>query len=298
MRFAPLKSIYLTALLAVIPAHANDLVDHSWLTGSYWDDGQAEVAFYQVERNRNQYGQPADQSFPVGTYLVKHDFDPETQAKASAGAATRLPAFKWSIFYEFESGAYQYKRSYVVNAAQADLAPLKSSLASFDWCSNLYREMAFRPDGTVASLVRSDDYGNRTASFAARSGAYPFTELPLLVRALNFSAARSHRFQVLLDDGTTVGARAELAGRETLATAAGTYDTEKIAVSYEGRVPSLVGEQAEPREHYWRDTGPGRVLVKLAAENGRYRLTLVEELRSAYWRENFFPRLRNVKTRP
>lgn len=291
-------STVLGALFLAASAAADGHVDGAWLTSSFWDDGQAEVAFYEVERTRNQYGQPADQTFLVGTYLVKHEYDPATEAKASPGAPGRLPAFKWALFYEFESGAYQYKRSWVLNAAQADLTPLKSSFASFDWCSNLYRELSFRPGGTVASLVRSDDYGNRASSFANPDGAYPVTALPLLVRGLDFSSAESHGFAVILDDGTTVGARAELAGRESVKTAAGEHETEKITVHYEDAVPSLVGEQADAAEHYWRSTGPGRVLVKLEAESGRYRMVLLEELRSAYWRENFFTRLERVDERP
>lgn len=292
-----IHGVVLGAFTASLAA-AGGPVDGAWLTSSFWDDGQAEIAFYQVERTRNQYGRKDDQRLLVGTYLVKHDYDHEAEAKASAEARQRVPAFKWALFYEIESGSYQYKRSWVLNAAQADLTPLKSSFASFDWCSNQYRELSFHPDGTVASLKRSDDYGNRAASFPRPDGAWPVTALPLLVRALDFSSAASHGFAVLLEDGTTVAARAELVGRETLETAAGPFETEKITVSYEGEVPSLVGEQADAAEHYWRATGPGRLLVKLEAESGRYRMDLVEELRSAYWRENFFPRLERVHERP
>ena len=291
-------STVLFMLLAATAAQADGLVDDAWLTSSYWDDGAAEIAFYEAERTRDQYGRPKGQSFPVGTYLVKHDFDPRTEAKASGTSSDAVAAFKYAIFYEFESGAYQYKRSYVTNAAQASLAPLKTSLASFDWCSNLYREMAFRADGTVAALMRSDDYGNQETSFARPEGAYPFAQLPLLLRAFDFSSSKRLELRLLLDDGTTVGARAEMAGVERLETPAGTFETEKITLSYDGNVPSLVGERAEGVEHYWRSTGPGRHLVKLEAAGGRYRLTLVEELRSPYWRENFFPRLKNVTARP
>ena len=86
MRFNPLRLTCLAALLACAPAHADGLVDTPWLTGTYWDDGQAEIAFYQVERTHNQYGQAKGQTFPVGTYLVKHDFDPEAEAKASSAS--------------------------------------------------------------------------------------------------------------------------------------------------------------------------------------------------------------------
>ena len=93
-------------------------------------------------------------------------------------------------------------------------------------------------------------------------------------------------------------ATAELLGRETVETPAGRFDAEKIAVTYDGRTPSLVGERTAGREHYWRSTGPGRELVKLASTDGSYAMVLVETLRSAYWRENFFPRLKRVDERP
>ena len=36
---------------------AEAITDAAFLTGDLWNDGQAEVAFYQIERTRNQYGQ-------------------------------------------------------------------------------------------------------------------------------------------------------------------------------------------------------------------------------------------------
>jgi hypothetical protein len=280
------------------PAQGEPIVDRSWLAGSHWDDGLAEIAFYQVERSLNQYGRTQEQSFLVGTYLVKHDFDPLAQAKAGNGAQKKVSAFKWALFYEFTNGALQYKRAYVTNAAQADLEPLKASFTSFDWCSNLYREMAFLEDGTIEGLMRSDDYGNRTVRFTQRPNAYPVAELPLLVRGLDFSDRRRIDFELVLADGQFVKAHAELLGREALSTPAGQHQAEKIAVRHEGEVPSPVGERADAVEYYWRDTEPGRLLLKLEAESGRYRMTLVEALRSAYWRENFFPRLKQVHSRP
>ncbi len=274
------------------------ITDAAFLTGALWDDGQAEVAFYQVERTRNQYGQDAEQSFLAGTYLVKHDFDPQAMSKAADDAAQRTSAFKYAFFYEFESGSYQYKRNYVVNAAQADLAPLKDSFTSFDWCSNRYRELAFHPGGTVEELARSDDYGNRTGSFAYQAHAYPVAEVPLLVRGLDFSEAPERAFSVVLPEGRYVPARARLDGRETLELPGGPAEAERIVVRYDAPVPSLVGEESDASETYWRGTGPDRLLLRLEAETGRYRMTLVEALRSPYWSEDLWPRLSRVTTRP
>ena len=280
------------------PEEARTITDPAYLTGDLWNDGQAEVAFYRVERTRNQYGQPEDQQFLTGTYLVKHTFDPQAMAKATDDAAQRVPSFKYALFYEFESGSYQYKRNYVVNAAQADLTPLKASFTSFDWCSNLYRELAFHPDGTVDMLMRSDDYGNDAGRFDYRPNAYPVHVLPLLVRGLDFADADEHAFSIVLRDGAPIDARARLDGTETLDGPAGSAEAERIVVTYDQPVPSPIGEESDTAETYWRGTGPDRLLLRLESDTGRYRMTLVEQLRTPYWNENLWPRLERVETRP
>ena len=47
-----------------------------------------------------------------------------------------------------------------------------------------------------------------------------------------------------------------------------------------------------------RGVDPARLLLKLEGETGRYRMTLVEHLRTPYWRENLWPRLARVSQRP
>lgn len=283
---------------APAPRDGNVLADRSYLTSSLWDDGRAEVAFYRVERTHNPYGQAEDQSFLVGTYLVKHDFDPVRMAKAAPDAAARVPAFKYALFYELESGSYQYKRHWVVNARQDDLAPLKHSFTTFDWCSNVYDELAFQPDGTVRHLRRSDDYGNAEHAFDARSAAFTVAQLPLLVRALDFFEGPEHAFSIVLGDGTHVPAQARLDGREPVAVDADTVDAERIVVTYGRPVPSLVGEESDTTEVYWRGTGPERRLLRLEGASGRYRMVLVELIRSPYWEEDLWPRLQHVRERP
>lgn len=277
---------------------AGAITDAAFLTGDVWNDGQAEITFYQVERTQNPYGEEAAQSFLVGTYLVKHDFDPAAMAKAQADAEEAVSAFKYALFYEFESGSYQYKRNYVVNATQADLTPLKASFTSFDWCSNLYRELAFQPNGTVDHLMRSDDYGNSAGSFDYQPHAYPVEALPLLIRGLDFGDTEEHTFSIVMHGGDYVQARARLDGTDTVNLANGPADAERIVLAYDAPVPSLIGEKTDDRETYWRGTGPLRLLLKMESGTGRYGMTLVEELRSPYWSENLWPRLERVTTRP
>lgn len=274
------------------------VTDEGYLTASLWDDGRAEVAFYEVRRTENQYGEPDDQRFLVGTYLVKHPFSEAQMAKATQPAAGAVSSFKYALFYEFESGSYEYKRNWVTNARQHDLRPLKASFTSFDWCSNAYREYAFQADGTVATLYRSDDYGNAAATFDYPEAAFPPQQIPLLVRALAFAERSEVPFHVLLPDGETVAATAVLAGTETRATPDGPAEAERIVVRYGAPVPSVVGEESDPEEVYWRGTEPERLLLGWEGASGRYRVTLVEALRSAYWDEDLYPQLERVEARP
>jgi len=281
----------------VLPMLLLTVAADAFLMNGIWNDGQAEIAFYRVERELDQYGRANPQSFLMGTYLVKHDFDRVRQSKARSDATDRVSSFKWAAFYEFESdNSYQYKRNYVVNATQADLTPLKQSYTSFDWCSNQYRELAFGADGRVEFLMRSDDYGNERESFVAPANAYPVTLIPLLVRALDFSQSSEASFLLLLEDGTTVPVEASLVGRESVDTLSGPRDAERIRLRYDGDYRSFIARHGAPEETYWRGLGADRQLVAIESES--YRVQLVEHVRSQYWREDVYDKLEKVKTRP
>jgi hypothetical protein len=273
------------------------ITDASYLTAKVWNDGRAEIAFYRVERSRDQYGRDRDQQFMVGTYLVKHRFSPTEMTKTTDGSG--VSAFKYALFYELESESYQYKRNWVVNARQEDLRPYKQSFTSFDWCSNQYRELAFSPEGAIEVRMRSDDYGNRRTSIAAESQSYPPAQIPLLVRGLDASAADTLSFSVVhADSSAHVPVRAVVAGPDSVSTPAGTYEARRVVVTYDRPVPSPIGEESARTETYWVGTDSQRRLLRVEAASGRYEMTLVEHLRSPYWKENIWSRLDQVTERP
>lgn len=279
------------------PSAETALVDGAYLTADRWNDGQAEVAFYRVERSHNQYGEPELQEFLVGTYLVKHNFSVGDMTKATEGSAGE-PAFKYALFYELKSGSYQYKRNYVTNARQRDLRPFKHSFTSFDWCSNLYRELAFHMTGAIDYLKRSDDYGNDAQRYVYQPRTYPAAEMPLLVRGLDFSERSEWGFSVLRMDGTFVPVTARFAGRDTLQLTSGATSAERIRLSYGERAPSPIAETVDSTETYWRGTGAARLLLQVEGGSGGYRMRLVEHLRTPYWEENLWPMLERVEQRP
>ena len=304
----PLRSVLLLSLVPLLllgcEAPADEaaappppITDRAYLTADHWNDGRAEVAFYRVERTRDQYGRDRPQQFLVGTYLVKQRFSPAEMTKVTDGSG--VSAFKYALFYELESGSYQYKRSWVVNARQEDLRPYKQSFTSFDWCSNQYRELAFAPDGPIEVRMRSDDYGNGRATIDSKQQSYPPAQLPLLVRGLDGAAPDTTTFSVVVADSAAhVPARAVHAGRDSVTIPAGRFEADRITVTYDRPVPSPIGETSAGTETYWVHTGPQRRLLRVEAADGRYRMALVEHLRSAYWRENLWDRLDRVDERP
>lgn len=271
-------------------------VDTDFLTADVWNDGQAEVAFYQIERTQDQYGRSADQSFLAGTYLVKQEFSREEMSKVTDGSG--VSAFKSALFYEFESGSYQYKRNWVVNARQSDLAPLKQSFTSFDWCSNRFEEMRYAADGSVEYEMRSDDYGNAERAMDGAPDAVPPALVPLLVRSLALEDDPSATFSVLRPDAAPVSVTATHEGTEPLEVAGRQRKAERITLTYDAPVASPVGEQTGTTETYWLGTGGARLLLKMSGDGGRYTMTLVEELRTPYWSENLWPKLDRVTERP
>lgn len=274
------------------------IVDPAFGGSELWDDGQAELAFYRLHRTRNQYGEAEEQDVVVGTYLVKHDYDPDREAKARSDAAHRVETFKYALFYELESGSYQYKRNYVINARRADLRPMKSSFTSFDWCSNLYRELAFEPNGDVRFLMRSDDYGNARQTFDYREQSFPPAEVPLLVRGLRLEEGAPAHFRLLLEDGEVVESTARLAGRDSITTSAGTFLADRIDVHYAEPVPSPIAEESDTLETYYVALDEARSLLRIEGSTGRYEMEILEHLRSPYWEEDVYERLERIRVRP
>ena len=266
-------------------------LDSAYLTSSLWNDGLAEVAFYRITRQQDQYGRDVPQSFMAGTYLVKHDFDEATESKARSESTTGVPAFKYALFYEFESGSYEYKRNWVVNAAQRDLRSLKASFSGFDWCSNQYQEYAFSGNA-VDYLYRSDDYGNAAEHWTPGPGTYPIASIPLLVRAV---VSDTTRFGIITPQGNVVGATAVIEGPESFRDS---FSAVRVKVTYDQPVPSMIGEESALTESWLRSTDPDRRILAMRSGDGRYRMELVEHLRSAYWQENLYDRLSIVTQRP
>lgn len=274
-------------------------LSNDYLTDARWDQGEAEFAFYEVTRSHTPYNEAQEHSFTVGSFTVKHSYDPEVQTKASE-ADDGVSAFKSALFYRFESGSYEYRRSYVTNARQNDLRLFKQSFTSFDWCSNQYRELAVGPDDAVNYWMRSDDYGNDTEQFTYQAGSYTTAQMPFLIRSLDLNDRTEHLFYRMTAEGNYVRGQAAFIRTDSVTVDAGTYPAERITVTYEEPVPSMIAEHSVTQATYWRHANDDRQLLRIQEQNdeGSYTMELVEHLWSAYWEENLWDEVERISDRP
>ena len=101
------------------------LLDREFLTASLWDDGKAEMAFYRAP----PYGW-------VAVVLVKHEYNAIKLSKQELlrmhdpglDDTGKVSSFQWS-FFPLGRDLIRGFNSWVYNAAQADLRPLKLTYA-------------------------------------------------------------------------------------------------------------------------------------------------------------------------
>jgi hypothetical protein len=188
----------------------------------------------------------------------------------------------------------------VTNVRQRDLRPMKQSFTSFDWCSNQYRELAISGDDDVEYWMRSDDYGNDAGSFDYQTSGYTTAQMPTLIRSLDTNERTEHLFYRMTADGNYVRSQAAFIRTDSVTVPAGAYPAQRITVTYEEPVPSMIAEHDVTSATYWRHTGDDRRLLRIQEQNddGSYTMDLVEHLWSAYWSENLWDKVERVSERP
>jgi hypothetical protein len=284
------------------------LVDRTFLTQSLWDDGKAEIAFYNVQMEKNSLvGEPLySYDFLAATVLVKHDYDPiklmKLELKAGSADHTKIvSSFKWGIFYGESLLGGSPIRVFSLHAVQSDLRPLKQTYVQSSFEGNAYFELSFFPDNKIRRINRGDVYWRPDTTFQSHPNTYPLPEILLLIRGLDFSNQDRHDFGVISFLGNFTEAFAEKIGVDTLETEEGKITTEKIIVHYTKPIMSELALGFTPVEEiYWRSITSNRQILKLESEKFEnnirlfYRMTLVEELRSQHWDEDFRPRLKHL----
>ncbi|RMF59685.1 MAG: hypothetical protein D6743_15960 [Calditrichaeota bacterium] len=292
------------------PGIRESITDSAYLTQKNWDDGKAEVAFYEVERYLQVDEKKTVLPSIAASILVKHDYDPIRLIKAVGFSQQKVPSFQWVFFYELDD-RYATKYAFSVHAAQSNLQPLKQSFSAMSFEGNGYVELSFLPDTTIRVVNRGDRVSQPDQIVAGRPNAYPIGLVPLLIRALDFSEKKRLDFLAVLLNGKVIPAHATGVEPDTLRLGQSDVACEKVVVTYEGLPRQAVGITAylASEETYWRSKTPNRQILQLQSsviETGllgkkvriSYRMKLIEELRAAYWKEDIRARLRRIKELP
>lgn len=278
------------------------------------EDGKAEIAFYSIEIENE------DRRLFAESVLSKHYYNPVAHVETTPDDPAMIPSLKWRFFYELFEGpkSYHIKGSRFVYLDWRDFRLLKQSAGWTSWEAGACCDPTFLlPDGSYqigydrvkrkASKEKHGDFivYSPATFYEAKANAYFFSQIPLLVRALDFSQKREHVFLAALRDGRFVNAHAILAGMDTIETPGSTVEAEKIIVEYD--LPPdgdywtdrLISATRGSQETYWRSTRPNRQLLRMDTMyyERKLSLRLIEEIRADYRNEDFYPQLEYFKNR-
>jgi hypothetical protein len=252
-----------------------------WARDSLWDDGRAEVAFYDARRP--VYDRPTD--YPATLIVVKEDLDARTLVKADPPyeGRTLLPVMKLGADHRFDAPTMPYRftlSAFVRRDAPARL--VKLVFGAQEWCGVTYKRLD--ASGAAARLdFHSYFDGEASGSHPVALAAADLAEdqLPLTLRGLEFAEGLEVRTRILptlasirvpgppaLDDATI-----RVAGVETVATGRGREEAWIVRVAF-----------GEVRQTWWLARERPHIVLAMESSDGR-GLRLARVTRAAYWEE-------------
>jgi len=254
---------------ALFPAGAPPVWDESFGRNPLWNDGNAEVSFYDAVDVK--YGSPRTSRAVL--IVVAEDMNRTELVKADhpEGEPRTLRVLKLNHLRSIPTGVYTYQQMLSLFLSAERLAPVKLTVTSHEWCGN--SSVEWRSDRSRLSL-RSyfETVGDRDLPLPIGDALF-YDELPLKLRALDFSRTREARVSVV----DTLFSNAPAPPRVRDAT---------LRVSR--------GESGSTRVELQRDSGkdvfefdaafPHRLRRWDRADGGR--LTLVDSRRFRYWEKN------------
>lgn len=276
-------ALVLLATIAAGSARPGLPIDPAWSASPIWDDGLAEIARY--DSRRPVYG--IERRFETILITVKEEFDRARAVKADPPYEGRdlITVLKLNALARIETENYPYNYMTSVFVRRDDPRVLvKLSQSSQEWCGTTFQQVVTH-DGPARLEYHSyfDGEADGRAPLHLDGAAVLEDQLMLLVRAARLEAGIARRFRLhgslVSNRAVSPGAldvEAVLAGRETLATPAGDFVTDRIEIREQE------GGSGEPLLTYWVESAPRRALVGFASRDGRsLRLTGIQ--RRDYW---------------
>ncbi len=246
-----------------------------------WDDGRAEVNLYEAVEIRYGEQRPAQ----VAQIVVKEDLLPGSWVKADDWRQPgTVPVLKLNWVLDIPTGVYSYRQMVSVFLRRDDLALVKETLTSHEWCGNTWKGLQATPGGLrleYRTYWEGEAEGSRALDWPA--GAIAADSLPLLVRALPLDAAAArpvHLGEAPLGP-TLIGSRVgPVAAARAVFTLQGVGPVPGMPVGSEGAVVQV---DTGPGTHrFWVEIRPPHRLLRWERPDGAiYRL--MRSRRLAYW---------------
>ncbi len=178
------RRLALAAALAAGCTAATPVVGHDPRFDRWWHDGRAELDGYRLVVQR--YGAPR-----AGQGVLVYVTEPfRIAARVKADDPTRDPGDTWDVLKlnavrDFQTGIYDYNTMVSTFVRTGDLAPVKVSFSSAEWCGHVYEELRIDP-GRIDATLHSYFEGESGAHTLPRpADGVLEDELLILVRGLH-----------------------------------------------------------------------------------------------------------------
>ncbi|MEQ9076904.1 MAG: hypothetical protein RLP09_23800 [Sandaracinaceae bacterium] len=245
-----------------------------------WDDGNAEVAGYEVQEPR--YG--TMRRGWATLIVVKETFDADALIKADGPVAPAhtVEVLKLNHVRTTPTGVYTYRQMGSVFVERASLRPLKLVTSSQEWCGITHTRMEIRsPRPTLHTSSYFGAEGQRAFPIALDERTVLQDALPLWLRGLALTRPGARTIRLVPEQLSSHTRAPEIA--EATVTVGAPVPVEVPAGAFEAIPVEVAHAGGTDVFHY--DATPPHTLVRWdRADGGFYRLAWVE--RAPYWRMN------------
>ncbi len=267
----------LTALFA--PA-----VRASWGDARLWDDGRAEVGFYDSERVDGDKAR----SFREQIIISQEDVRVDTLVKADNKKAQKtLRAFKMSQVVRYDTDNYPVTLLTTTFSPEDNPErPLKISVGAQDWDGNTFKMLTVRESekATLAWNSHFDGEADTSVELLIEPKDVFEDQLPLALRAMPLKEGFHTEFRLWATLTSNHGLE------PTVSTAVVNVEGEELVRCHAGSLPSWKVTVARPTgtDTYWFEKAAPRILTRMETSDGRKRL-LYGRARWMFW-DHRFPR--------
>ncbi len=280
-------------------SYSSSQFSSEFINSEVWDKGKAEIAYYLLNRIDTLYqnGQlhisRHSDTFEISIVKQLYDF---THFKKSMGSGNNTAEVFSVIQRRIKGPLYSgQSASSSIHLLKKNLMPVKVSIAEYSLEGNSFNEQRFR-SGTIEQVTVGDGAKKYDAQYNLDQNYYSIEQIPLLVRALDFSKQSEYSFPIVnISSGESAVTRLffgdnkfdvtiTLMGEEELVETGGIRYVNKVKVSYPNDVfppTKVLGHMIPAEEFYFISKDQTRQIIRIRSRSGQFK-SLQNEVKSSY----------------